>query len=556
MSDDREQTKGSMDAYRVAEERFLCDINNLIDEYGESTYENLDSTLDEAEQMLSAWKPMFEHFLYECLYYYEQTDENRVGILLALQHDMGHIFSSMAEGATLLDELCQRINLYFRRFKLESYIDCGNEYIQEILELPKNNCYKKQLIGMIMHSFFNDNACIRSRIESLSVNYYFEEVMPREDIALAESRYKIKNDIPVFSDVNIGQVWKGRNRTANFIRALHLTPKPAGKNSRKAQEKSIARSCEYTDDKKSQALTLVDIYQTRREKIRKERIGKYEPHLRTLLHSLFWRNGNTILNTTLSELLKKCNALPITYRKIPLEFYHQELLGHMNKKSLAKQLNMFHEIVRERLVDIVIPVLEKMACKLEIAFETHRMVVMIDNGRKVHISEYNPEQLGMEEGELSRLLNNAEEIAIKQLCDTSDNSAPHLNTLADVIAHGKLSEYKKLYDGCIRTQYGWSYTYRALKIHLLSDNMRLDETIERKAKAALNELIVDAITSTLRRREEKVDTVKESSMQTPLDADAVACFIRYELSLNVEAQERFAQWGRNSNKNPPTYAPK
>ena len=74
MSDDREQTKGSMDAYRVAEERFLCDINNLIDEYGESTYENLDSTLDEAEQMLSAWKPMFEHFLYECLYYYEQTE--------------------------------------------------------------------------------------------------------------------------------------------------------------------------------------------------------------------------------------------------------------------------------------------------------------------------------------------------------------------------------------------------------------------------------------------------------------------------------------------------
>ena len=53
-----------------------------------------------------------------------------------------------------------------------------------------------------------------------------------------------------------------------------------------------------------------------------------------------------------------------------------------------------------------------------------------------------------------------------------------------------------------------------------------------------------------------LDTVKESSMQTPLDADAVACFIRYELSLNVEAQERFAQWGRNSNKNPPTYAPK
>lgn len=551
-----EQVKIRVDAYGVAEDRFINDINNLIDKYEESIYENLDSTLEKAEQMLLAWKSIFEHFLYEYLYYYERIDENRVGILLALQRDMGYIFSSMAEGAVLIDELCQKINLYFQRFKPESYIDCGNEYIQEILKLPKNNSYKKRLIGMIMHSFFNENDCIRSRIESLSVNYYFDEVMPREDITLAENRYKIKHDIPVFSDVNIGQVWTGRNRTANFIRALHLTPKPAGKNSRKAQEKSIARSCEYIDDKKSQALTLVDIYPTRREKIRKERIGKYEPHLRTLIHSLFRRHDNNVLNMTLSELLKKCNALPITYRKIPLEFYHQELLGHMNKKSLAKQQNMFHEIVRERLVDIVIPVLEKMACKLEIAFETHRMVVMIDNGRKVHISEYNPEQLGMEEGELSRLLNNAEEIAIKQLCDTSDNSAPYLNTLADVIAHGKLPEYKKYYDEYIRTQYGWLYTYRALKIQLLSSNELLDETLERNAKEALNELIVDAITSTLRRRKEKVDTGKESSIQTPLDADAVACFIRYELSLNVEAQERFAQWGRNSNKNPPTYTPK
>lgn len=542
MGDDREQTKVRMDAYRVAEDRFLCDINNLIDEYGESTSVNLDSTLEESEQMLLAWKPIFEHFLYECLYYYEQTDENRVGILFALQSDMVHIFSSMAEGATLLDELCQKINLYFRRFKSESYIDCGNEYIQEILESPKNNCYKKRLIGMIMHAFFNDDDYIKRKIESLSVNYYFDEVMPREDTALAESRYKIKNDIPVFSDVNIGQVWMGRNRMANFIRALHLSPKPAGKNSRKAQEKSIAQSCMFTDDKAAQVLTLNEIYEQRRERIRKERVGKYEPYLKTLLFTIFQSTDIHTIQLTKIGLLKEMQVIPLSYKKLMLNYYSKEL----SLKTDA--IKLFREIANERFSDILYPVLEKMAVAKQIDYKKYRVVVVQENERTWHIPENEPERLGMEGLELTKLLTEAENKAITMINDGKS----YLKCLSDVIIHRKLYDYQKAYDKIISENYGWNYVYTRLELTKINELPYVTVEEQEKARQEMNRLIVEAISSTLNGY---IERHKEETTSIETLSAAIDGFIEYEIAFSSTAQERYSKWLMNQKPQSPQLNP-
>ena len=185
------------------------------------------------------------------------------------------------------------------------------------------------------------------------------DIKNNKDKEIDYEHYRIENDIPDFSDVHLGQEWQGENRKAQFIKALHLQPKPAGKNSRIAQEKSILRSCNFIDDKSKKKLTLLEIYTERRPKLRKEREMKYEPYITVLLLNRLLM-GNGILMTTKNKFLEEIGAIPHTYEKIPIQFYMENLPNSLVSADLYNDLQRFHEITKHRFKEIIDPILKRL----------------------------------------------------------------------------------------------------------------------------------------------------------------------------------------------------
>ena len=160
-------------------------------------------------------------------------------------------------------------------------------------------------------------------IDKVVDEYDLDYKQPRE-LALYEYEiYRQQNYIPEFTDVSVGQTWKGRNREADFIKDLHLKPMPAGKNSRKAQVKSIARSCEWTDDKENQILILTHILSKRLPKPKSTRTHKFEKQIETVLLYYLQKKEQegTVFTTTSNKFFKDIQAIPRSYQ----EYHNYEI---------------------------------------------------------------------------------------------------------------------------------------------------------------------------------------------------------------------------------------
>lgn len=243
---------------------FIADINDIL------TKNKV--MINSKETELESWECVFDIFFYRKIWGYEQTESNRCGIVLAFNENykkkLGMIDIDFA------DSIINKVNLFFNKFYIPTYNDSKDNIIQEIISSENNNCYKVLLYSFFLNSLYEKGNldCIDERyLNSICVSYDFDVMLARENKQVSSERNRIEKDIPDFSNVSCGQKWYGRNRKADFIRALKLQPKPAGKNSRIAQEKSILRSCYFLDDTDKQILTLIETYPKRLPKTRKER---------------------------------------------------------------------------------------------------------------------------------------------------------------------------------------------------------------------------------------------------------------------------------------------
>ncbi len=501
--------KNNIDEMKAAQERFSDDIQEILHLHKKELNElikKMEGT-SESEQTFIIGKKLFDTFIYEKLFLYERTDNNRIGIIMSIENDYGAAFRMMKE-YDFQDEFIEKIQLYFSKFSIPIFGDERDKQIQEIKKQGAENKYNKILNQIIMCSLMEgiDNWKTTQLINALLNRFYFEVTMPAEDNKIAHERYRIENDIPDFSDVYLGQEWQGKNRMAQFIKALHLRPKPAGKNSRIAQEKSILRSCAFTDDKINKKLTLLEIYEKRYPKFRKEREKKYEPYITVLLLKCLLTMENGILKTTKNNFLKTIGAIPNTYKKIPIQFYVEDMPEILVSADLPRDLQRFHEITSRRFKEIVNPALERLEEKSLIKYRTYPVVVTANSdGKEVHTSIFDSDSLGLKEGKLAKMIMKAEQYAANQIEVNIFDSQKRqikkikLKDVSDVMKYWKYQDYKQIYDKYITEKYGWKYTYEQLEI-VLTENTELVQDIMQeteKATKKINQLLVKSIQTTI-----------------------------------------------------------
>ncbi len=587
--------KNNIDEMKAAEERFSDDIQEILHLHKKELNElikKMEGT-PESEQTFIIGKKLFDTFIYEKLFLYERTDNNRIGIIMSIENDYGAAFRMMKE-YDFQDEFIEKIQLYFSKFSIPVFGDERDKQIQEIKKQGAENKYNKILNQIIMYSLMEgiDNWKTTQLINALLNKFYFEVTMPAEDNKIAHERYRIKNDIPDFSDVYLGQEWQGKNRIAQFIYALHLQPKPAGKNTRKAQEKSILRSCAFADDKSNKKLTLLEIYAERRPKFRKEREKKYEPYITVLLLKRLLTIENGIIKTTRNNFLETIGAIPHTYKKIPVQFYIEMMPDILVSGDLNKDLKRFHEITSRRFKEIVNPILESLEEKSLIKYRIYPVVVTVDpDGKEIQTSVFNSESLGLEKGKLAKMMMAAEQYAASQIevnyFDSQERKIKtiKLKNVSDVMKYWKYQDYKQIYDNYIAEEYGWKYTYEQLEI-VSTGNIELVQAAIRDTEKAIeniNQLLVKSLQTTIEKKVSNAEAkyqyeyeqikqkyIAQSDTKFLLDNGIISLedihkktntfrynsnfpertnyFIQHEIKFDTQTQEKVNEWIRENKK--------
>lgn len=314
---------------------------------------------------------------------------------------------------------------------------------------------------------------------------------------------------PDFSNVTIGQSWTGRNRIANFIKALGMIPMPSGTNSRKAQENSIALFCEWEDNKDNQQVKLVKIFPQKQPFKRKPRRHKYEEYIQTIL-LYYLQNSDKPFTTTSNNFWKSIGVIPSSYKTIPLDEYNS-LLPNINSKELKHNLNKFRELVSDCLYRILSQNLKYL--KESKLFLINKYIIIVDKNNQ-HISIDEVDRLKLTSIEIKNMLKKAEKHALGQVYvfDKTLNYERPLKNISDMRLYHRQKEYEEAYKEYINNKYGWLYTYKEISIILQDKHKKEVVSFEQvvDAKKSLNQLLTNSIRNSLQKKDTNLKNKYES----------------------------------------------
>lgn len=490
--------------------RFGMDIQKILDEYCKYLYSAFGTwsinifEIDEEcraafiDEVLTIY---LREYLFPC------TDI--VDLRLEVRELIQDAALELLEELSLLDKYEEAIQHYSDNFRLPD-IDITQKrdmLLKEVLELDSSNAYYIKLHRALLYCFWEnlDELKTYQLINDILVDYDFSVKIPEEEQCFREERFRINNYIPDFSNVKVGDTWKGRSREANFIRALKLTPMPAGKNTRKSQVKSIARSCSWVDDEENQVLTLIEIRTARLDKVI-SRPRKYEDLLTTvLLYRLQLRDEPFI--TSQSQFFKSIGVLPKAYSDYSTHLYSAEepLKGNVSYRELAVCQKLFRDISYDRLGQILKANLDYLCSKNIIKVSEHEIIVVETEDGIKHVSLNDCEEvLRLKPNQVERMLADATTAALNQISVYDEKTKGHkqLETIDEMRRYHKWDEYKDNHDKYVKDAYGWLYTYFEMAISLHAECVFAPITFAEyeTARYELNKIIVDAISSTIQNR--------------------------------------------------------
>ena len=330
--------------------------------------------------------------------------------------------------------------------------------------------------------------------------------------------------VPDFSNVSEGEIWRGRNYRADFIKAIGMKPEPAGTHSRDSQEKWIQLFCRVVDDPVTKELCLAEIYSKRLPKPPQTRKKKYESYFAELLLEAISQSKNGRLFTTRKKLLKDIGAISIYYDKIPAEYYVEcftswlptldESDGKINiidieifkpdQDEIERQVKQFRSIAYKRFYSIINSVITQLAKERVITYRKYKMIVD-ENGQSIPVASdrlaANPVFAHLSCAELVEKLEKAEKWAAQQIeityTDEKTGEEQHiqLQNFSDVMKLNRFDEYIQHFNKYIKKEYSWKYIYTAYEIAEGSKAGKYSESLtgNRNACEELNELLCEAI---------------------------------------------------------------
>lgn len=344
------------------------------------------------------------------------------------------------------------------------------------------------------------------------------------------------NYIPDFSNVSVGQVWTGKGREANFIKALGQEPKEG--NSRKAQLGEIGRYCTWQNNPNTKALTLTDIFTNPKERVYKPYTCKYAA-LDTIITYHIQNNGG-VFNINTNAFWTKIGIVSSHFKKTPASYYYPLLRG-ISEKEIALNLLYFRTIVSSRLRDILFESLQHLQKTGQIKVDKYPIIVVNSGGNVKHIRLCDVDELGLSIPQAEKMLNDACTFALGQVLiyDNKYGITRSARDLSEVSANYKWSDYKKAHDYYVSKTFHWQYVYETITLSLDNSGVSNKVTLKeyKSALQLLQEKVHNAIQTTIKKKndnkqlkKEKQDNWLESILQNNDE-------IRENIELGINSKE-------------------
>lgn len=382
------------EAVHAAKERFNTDIADI-----KSKYKDIASYIDK----------VFDVFLYTKLFRYEQTEENKQGIIQALKN-YDYAFASVKNGMEYKVKFAKKIVLYFENFSLPelNLQDNRDKQIKEILDLGINNKYAIKLYNIYLMELFEGitKEDIYIMVNSLLGEYYFNVIMPYEDAKLAKQRNEViggngsdyenisgvpvynpadKAEVAIKNNILIGQIFKSLKEIYSLVGLDNLGVKSLDG----GKQKQIAYEtlCQYTDlqeiEGRKRAKQVVDIYEIPHLIEKEDGRGKggfYIDRIVPIMVNYLSCKTDTEILCNVNQLSKIVGIVGENFKSISYE-----QLAEINPKFTHAMINQFYYRCKPEQEEVIFRVLDKLQNDYSVISYYKNFRIVTDDG-EIHTS--------------------------------------------------------------------------------------------------------------------------------------------------------------------------
>ncbi len=239
--------------------------------------------------------------------------------------------------------------------------------INSIMDLDAENPYKKQLLEIMQSHKEKKLSDIETYlfINDILNNYYFDIIVPLEDTEIKKKREEQqqrflnlinsdKNSVPNLTYVYEGKKYHGAS-VANMIKDVGWKPKPAGKNSRKAQENRLRQFMDWYTEKLDNNNSITEILAVYDSMIEKDRKKIYEPLIEVLLLNALYHAEDETICTTRNKFFQSLNVFSINFQRVPVQYYidtvPEKYVKDISDISITR--DAFHDSVNDKLKKLI-----------------------------------------------------------------------------------------------------------------------------------------------------------------------------------------------------------
>lgn len=271
-----------------------------------------------------------------------------------------------------------------------------------------------------------------------------------------------KNSVPDLTYIYEGKKYFGAS-VANMIKDAGWNPKPAGKNSRKAQENRLRQFIDWYTQKLDNNNSITEILAVYDSMVEKERKKNYEPLIEILLLNALYHAEDETICTTRNKFFQSLNVFSSNFQEVPLQYYVDTIPENYveDVSDISITNSAFRDSVNDKLKKLIFPTLNSLQERKKIRYSLNTIIVILGNeNNRINIGNLNQK----ESIKMNKKILEAEEYAIKHTYYYDGKTKVFCKDWEDIIRHKKTKRYKRIYEDYIADNFGWSYTYEEIQI--------------------------------------------------------------------------------------------
>ena len=203
-----------------------------------------------------------------------------------------------------------------------------------------------------------------------------------------------KNSVPDLTYIYEGKKYFGAS-VANMIKDAGWNPKPAGKNSRKAQENRLRQFIDWYTQKLDNNNSITEILAVYDSMVEKERKKIYEPLIEILLLNALYHAEDETICTTRNKFFQSLNVFSSNFQEVPLQYYVDTIPENYveDVSDISITNSAFRDSVNDKLKKLIFPTLNSLQERKKIRYSLNTIIVILGNeNNRINIGNLNQKE--------------------------------------------------------------------------------------------------------------------------------------------------------------------